>query len=169
MKCPHCQSGRTEVHDSRHCGGGAVNRRRRACKDCGKRFTTYETVECRDAVDTELVRSHLQRLREDLERLESKLGSRPAPPTDGEATEPASADSLLPAPSSEPGPEATPVTRTFPPSERRRGRPSRHDWSSVDWRWKNPEIAKVLGCTAAAVSARRGYLKRAMKKAERAA
>lgn len=42
MKCPHCGEDRSRVIDTRTTGDGI--RRRRACEDCGKRFTTYEHV-----------------------------------------------------------------------------------------------------------------------------
>ncbi len=42
MKCPYCQGGGTRVIDTRAAGEGI--RRRRECRGCGKRFTTYEHV-----------------------------------------------------------------------------------------------------------------------------
>jgi len=42
MKCPYCREGDTRVVDTREASGGV--RRRRECKECGKRFTTYEHV-----------------------------------------------------------------------------------------------------------------------------
>jgi len=42
MKCPYCNKSRTKVIDSRSSGEGI--RRRRECKACGQRFTTYERV-----------------------------------------------------------------------------------------------------------------------------
>lgn len=45
MKCPYCNSVNTKVTDSRDTDDGASIRRRRQCLSCGKRFTTYETVE----------------------------------------------------------------------------------------------------------------------------
>jgi transcriptional repressor NrdR len=41
MKCPYCGN-KTKVIDSRNAGEGI--RRRRECKACGQRFTTYERV-----------------------------------------------------------------------------------------------------------------------------
>lgn len=42
MRCPHCQSEKgTRVIDTTHDARGGV-RRRRECKQCGKRFSTYE-------------------------------------------------------------------------------------------------------------------------------
>ena len=45
MKCPFCNYGDSKVVDSRPAEEGASIRRRRECLKCGKRFTTYETVE----------------------------------------------------------------------------------------------------------------------------
>ena len=42
MKCPYCQGGDTRVIDTREANEGV--RRRRECRGCGKRFTTYEHV-----------------------------------------------------------------------------------------------------------------------------
>ena len=47
MKCPFCSSENTRVIDSRPADDNNSIRRRRLCDDCGKRFTTYETVELR--------------------------------------------------------------------------------------------------------------------------
>jgi ribonucleoside-triphosphate reductase len=43
MKCPSCNSEKTKVVDKRPTED-LSNRRRRECLDCGKRFTTYETI-----------------------------------------------------------------------------------------------------------------------------
>lgn len=45
MKCPYCGEQEDKVIDSRPGKGGEAIRRRRECIGCGKRFTTYETVE----------------------------------------------------------------------------------------------------------------------------
>ena len=45
MKCPFCGSLNTKVIDKRSISNGEVNRRRRVCLACGKRFTTYERIE----------------------------------------------------------------------------------------------------------------------------
>ena len=45
MRCPYCKHPETKVSDSRPTDDGSVIRRRRECLDCGRRFTTYETVE----------------------------------------------------------------------------------------------------------------------------
>jgi len=44
MKCPTCSSG-TKVLESRETSDSTTVRRRRECKDCGHRFTTYERPE----------------------------------------------------------------------------------------------------------------------------
>ena len=46
MKCPFCGHPESKVIDSRPADENASIRRRRECLACGKRFTTYETVEC---------------------------------------------------------------------------------------------------------------------------
>ena len=46
MRCPFCNSDRTEVTDKRDTEG--ETRRRRECLKCKKRFTTYERVETKD-------------------------------------------------------------------------------------------------------------------------
>jgi transcriptional repressor NrdR len=45
MKCPYCGSNETEVVETRDSEDLETIRRRRACLDCEKRFTTYERVE----------------------------------------------------------------------------------------------------------------------------
>lgn len=45
MKCPYCSNLESKVVDSRPADEGASIRRRRECLACGKRFTTYETME----------------------------------------------------------------------------------------------------------------------------
>ena len=45
MKCPFCAYLESKVVDSRPADEGASIRRRRECLSCGKRFTTYETME----------------------------------------------------------------------------------------------------------------------------
>ncbi|MDQ0203018.1 transcriptional regulator NrdR [Pectinatus haikarae] len=45
MKCPFCGTVDSRVIDSRSADDGNSTRRRRECSACGKRFTTYETVE----------------------------------------------------------------------------------------------------------------------------
>ncbi len=45
MKCPFCSHENTRVIDSRPTEDNNSIRRRRACDECGKRFTTYEKIE----------------------------------------------------------------------------------------------------------------------------
>ena len=45
MRCPYCNAPESKVIDSRPPDESNSIRRRRECLGCGKRFTTYETVE----------------------------------------------------------------------------------------------------------------------------
>ena len=45
MKCPFCSHENTRVIDSRPTEDRTSIRRRRACDECGRRFTTYEKIE----------------------------------------------------------------------------------------------------------------------------
>lgn len=45
MKCLFCGHEDSKVIDSRSADEGRTIRRRRECINCGKRFTTYETIE----------------------------------------------------------------------------------------------------------------------------
>ena len=45
MRCPYCNQPESKVIDSRPTEENNSIRRRRECLACGKRFTTYETVE----------------------------------------------------------------------------------------------------------------------------
>ncbi len=45
MKCVYCGSEESKVLDSRSTDETNAIRRRRECLGCGKRFTTYETIE----------------------------------------------------------------------------------------------------------------------------
>jgi transcriptional repressor NrdR len=45
MKCPFCGTSDDRVVDSRESREGEVIRRRRECASCGRRFTSYETIE----------------------------------------------------------------------------------------------------------------------------
>lgn len=42
MRCPYCRHPDSRVVDSREVDEGQVIRRRRACQECGRRFTTVE-------------------------------------------------------------------------------------------------------------------------------
>ncbi|MBD20884.1 MAG: transcriptional regulator NrdR [Rhodospirillaceae bacterium] len=48
MHCPFCGAEDTQVKDSRPTEEGAAIRRRRACTNCGARFTTFERVQLRE-------------------------------------------------------------------------------------------------------------------------
>lgn len=45
VRCPACGSFDDKVVDSRQADDGCSIRRRRACVDCGRRFTTFERLE----------------------------------------------------------------------------------------------------------------------------
>ena len=42
MRCPYCRHADSRVVDSREADDGQLIRRRRACPECGRRFTTVE-------------------------------------------------------------------------------------------------------------------------------
>ncbi len=48
MRCPYCGSTRTQVKDSRTTEDQNAVRRRRICRDCDGRFTTFERVQLRE-------------------------------------------------------------------------------------------------------------------------
>ena len=48
MRCAFCGAEETIVKDSRPSEEGSVIRRRRACLNCGARFTTFERVQIRE-------------------------------------------------------------------------------------------------------------------------
>lgn len=50
MKCPFCLFPESKVIDSRPADDGQRIRRRRECIHCGKRFTTYESVETQPVI-----------------------------------------------------------------------------------------------------------------------
>jgi transcriptional repressor NrdR len=45
MRCPWCGHAEDKVVDSRPADHGQAIRRRRQCRSCGRRYTTYERVE----------------------------------------------------------------------------------------------------------------------------
>ena len=45
MKCPFCEHYDTGVIESRHIENEMVVKRRRICRKCNKRFTTYERID----------------------------------------------------------------------------------------------------------------------------
>lgn len=48
MRCPFCGNEETQVKDSRPTEDNSAIRRRRACVECGQRFTTFERVQIRE-------------------------------------------------------------------------------------------------------------------------
>ena len=50
MRCPYCGGLDSQVKDSRPTEDSSSIRRRRACPDCGGRFTTFERVQLRELV-----------------------------------------------------------------------------------------------------------------------
>ncbi len=48
MRCPFCGSEETQVKDSRPTEENSAIRRRRACDNCGQRFTTFERIQLRE-------------------------------------------------------------------------------------------------------------------------
>lgn len=48
MRCPYCGATDTQVKDSRPAEDENTIRRRRACPQCGGRFTTFERVQLRE-------------------------------------------------------------------------------------------------------------------------
>ena len=48
MRCPFCSHPDTQVKDSRPTEDNTAIRRRRACPECGARFTTFERVHLRE-------------------------------------------------------------------------------------------------------------------------
>lgn len=78
MRCPFCGNEDTQVKDSRPTEDSSAIRRRRACGQCGARFTTFERVQLRDLI---VIKSNSAREpfeREKLQRsLELALRKRP--------------------------------------------------------------------------------------------
>jgi transcriptional repressor NrdR len=70
VRCPFCGSANTRVVDSRDVRDGESVRRRRECPDCGRRFTTYETVEQAELI---VVKRDGRRERFDPRKLRDKL------------------------------------------------------------------------------------------------
>lgn len=112
MKCPYCGIDNDAVLDSRPLRDGEAIRRRRECKHCERRFTTFETIEemqitvvkkpdrdgqkCREPFDrTKLIRSlrvacqkrniseeTLEQIVEDIERTLANRLDKEVPSTD---------------------------------------------------------------------------------------
>jgi transcriptional repressor NrdR len=80
MKCPYCKADDTGVVDSRLSDEGDSVRRRRECRECTKRFTTYERTELSMPM---VVKSNGNRTSYDREKLRTgfmrALHKRPVP------------------------------------------------------------------------------------------
>jgi len=70
MRCPFCGHSVTHVKDSRPTEDNTAIRRRRACPDCGARWTTFERVQLRDLV---VIKSNGQRAAFDRDKLETSM------------------------------------------------------------------------------------------------
>jgi transcriptional repressor NrdR len=66
MRCPYCQNADTQVKDSRPTEDNTAIRRRRACPNCGGRFTTFERIQLRDLT---VVKKNGQRIPFDRDKL----------------------------------------------------------------------------------------------------
>jgi transcriptional repressor NrdR len=81
MKCPFCGHSDTNVKDSRPTEDNTSIRRRRACPDCGARWTTFERVQLRDLL---VIKNNGQRAPFDRDKLERSmriaLSKRPVDP-----------------------------------------------------------------------------------------
>ena len=63
LKCPRCGSANLKVIDSRNDNRHPGAYRRRVCKDCKKRFNTYELSLSDDEID-DIVTRRLEKIRE---------------------------------------------------------------------------------------------------------
>jgi transcriptional repressor NrdR len=83
VKCPFCAAVDDRVVDSRESREGEVIRRRRECTGCGRRFTSYETIE---EIPYMVVKNDGRRERFDRNKLHTGLAKacekRPVPPTE---------------------------------------------------------------------------------------
>ena len=70
MRCPYCGGLDTQVKDSRPTEDNASIRRRRACPDCGGRFTTFERVQLRELM---VVKKNGRRAPFDRDKLQRSL------------------------------------------------------------------------------------------------
>ena len=81
VKCPFCAAVDDRVVDSRESREGEVIRRRRECTACGRRFTSYETIE---EIPYMVVKNDGRRERFDRNKLRMGLAKacekRPVPP-----------------------------------------------------------------------------------------
>jgi transcriptional repressor NrdR len=65
MRCPFCQNPETDVLDTRKLSEGETIRRRRRCRVCHRRFTTYERV----VLNLTVIKKNLEREPYDREKL----------------------------------------------------------------------------------------------------
>ena len=83
VKCPFCAAVDDRVVDSRESREGQVIRRRRECTGCGRRFTSYETIE---EIPYMVVKNDGRRERFDRNKLRTGLvkacEKRPVPPVE---------------------------------------------------------------------------------------
>jgi transcriptional repressor NrdR len=80
MKCPYCGGLETQVKDSRPTDDATSIRRRRACPDCGGRFTTFERVQLRELTVVKRSGRRVAFDRDKLQRsIEIALRKRPVP------------------------------------------------------------------------------------------
>jgi transcriptional repressor NrdR len=83
VKCPFCAAVDDRVVDSRESREGEVIRRRRECTGCGRRFTSYETIE---EIPYMVVKNDGRRERFDRNKLRAGLAKacekRPVPPVE---------------------------------------------------------------------------------------
>lgn len=70
MRCPFCGHSDTNVKDSRPTEDNTAIRRRRACPDCGARWTTFERVQLRDLL---VIKHNGQRAAFDRDKLERSM------------------------------------------------------------------------------------------------
>ena len=70
MRCPYCGGLDTQVKDSRPSEDNAAIRRRRACPDCGGRFTTFERVQLRELM---VVKKNGRRVAFDRDKLQRSV------------------------------------------------------------------------------------------------
>ena len=70
MRCPYCGGLDTQVKDSRPSEDSSSIRRRRACPDCGGRFTTFERVQLRELM---VVKKSGRRMAFDRDKLQRSL------------------------------------------------------------------------------------------------
>ena len=81
MRCPYCGNVDTQVKDSRPTDDASAIRRRRACPDCGGRFTTFERVQLREIIVAKRSGRRVPFDREKLSRsVEVALRKRPIQP-----------------------------------------------------------------------------------------